>query len=331
MNSDERILGYPIRQLALDLGLVPDRESGDTFFAPGREEHTASLKIYPDKQQWRDYGAGKGGVLLDLILYCRPDLDCEAFGPNGETMSPKARAMDFLKRLAGGSSYTPVVRSRRPKSPSESRKVLVENWRPVDDFSIADPELLAYASRRYWDEGVLRHYCRQVSVSIKGTSHRHTLIGFPNVGHGYVLRGPGRHSKISTNQDVSPVDAEGRFTLRVMTEELLVFEGFGNFLAYLSHHILLGDGSVFPGRDVLVLNSWQNIARPLARQVVGAHGRVLWYGDNDKAGYKALEIARQMTKAPVTDMVPTYAGKPGSSIDDFNDFLNMWCDRHGIK
>lgn len=327
MIGEDSVLGYPIRRLAADLGLVADSVAKDTFFAPGRDEKTASLKLYPEKQQWRDYGAGKGGFLLDLILYCRPELDCPVVDENGNTVSPKARAMAFLKQLCGsGTGYVPVPR-RKARPQSAERRVLVENWRPDDDRSVTDASLLEYAARRCWDEDVTKRYCSQITVSIKGTDYRHVLLGFPNIDHGYVLRGPGRFGKISTNQAVSVVSADGLFTVVPASRTLLVFEGFGNFLAYLSHHILLGDGSVIPGGDVLVLNSWQNVSRPFAREYAQAHDVAYWYGDNDEAGYKAFSIFEGWGACRLEDRVQEYAR--GTAVDDYNDFLVAWCKDRG--
>lgn len=337
--SDDRILGYPIRQLAQDLGLRPERDGRDTFFAPGRDEKTASLKLYPDRQRWRDYGAGCGGGLLDLILYCLPELDAPSVGEGGRTVSPKARAMEYLKTRFFGTSYRDYIhvprRSGKPE-PSSQRRILVENWRPGDDFSFTEEGLLAYAARRCWHPCVLRRYCRQVRVSVKGTRHRHVLIGFPNIANGYVLRGPGKYSKISTNQDVSTIDAEGRFSCKPLSRTLLVFEGFGNFLAWLSYRnyvsgIGYGDeADTVPRSDVLVLNSWQNIGRPFAQEYAGAHSSFLWYGDNDEAGYKALDILRGWDLGPVENRIPEYDSedlrRQGYAIDDFNDFLMAWCE-----
>lgn len=330
--EDYKTLSFPITELARILGLVPARGTANTYFAPGRNEATASLRLYPAKQMWWDYGAGTGGGLLDLIMYCQPAAAMDVTA--GAT--PKARAMAFLKRLAGTpgrTSSTPAP--ARGQRVAQERRILIENWRPEDDKDITDPGLLGYAASRHWQEDVLRRYCHQLRVTIKDAGHSRFMLGFPNIEKGYVLRAPGEYGKMSSNQAPSRITSDGRFSSDVTTHGLLVFEGFGNFLSKLSYDILTGNANhgdrTAPGIDVLVLNSWHNISRPQSRQALNEYDIILWYGDNDKAGYKALEIARQMTKAPITDMVPTYAGKPGSGIDDFNDFLNMWCSRHGIK
>ena len=332
INDDNRILSYPIRQLAADLGLRKAPKMRDTYYAPDRDEKTPSLKLYPAKQRWRDYGAGEGGGLLDLILYCRKDL---AAGP-----SPRAAAMEILKGLCGGNRYM----DKSPKKdkpyydekPAE-RRILVENWQPGDDYTFTDTTLLEYAASRRWHPTVLRRYCRQIRISIKGTEHHHVMIGFPNIRNGYVLRGPGDFGKISTNQAVTLINAEGRFTKTPMTDTLLVFEGFGNFLARLSHRIYLGDNDESqckPGADTLVLNSWQNIAHEEAQAALSAHRRIIWWGDDDKAGKGALEHLRLThPDLEIEDMTGTYVTllkEDHGHIDDYNDLLKAWCQENAI-
>lgn len=329
--DDTKTLSFPIAELAAALGLQRQRGSRDTYFAPGRDEKTASLKLYPTKQMWRDYGAAQGGGLLDLILYCRPDLNFPSLDKNGNTVSPKARAMMLLKQLAGApqrQGYTPAP--KKGERISQERRLLIENWRPEDRRDITDPQLLEYAAGRNWHPLALHRYCSQLDVAISGTSFKHRLIAFPNLENGFVLRGPGRYGKMSTNQAPSAIAADGTFTTQKTTKGLMVFEGFGNFLAKLSYDILTSNGlaDAAPGIDTLVLNSWQNIAKEQARDLLKSHEIILWYGDNDKAGYQAMDKARTMTRAEIIDMIPTFANSfPGNKIDDYNDFLNLWCSQ----
>lgn len=319
--NDSYILSYPIAQLAADLGLRRDPKAKDTFFAPGRDEKTASLKIYPAKQQWRDYGAGCGGGLLDLILYCAASVPL----PGDSSMSDKARAMAFLKERVTGTPYPdlikPVPKKEIDKGREDGRRILVENWRPGDDYTINDAALLEYAAKRKWNTRVLEKYCRQIRISIKGTQHKHVLIGFPNIENGYVLRGPGQYGKMSTNQAPTMIDTDGAFTVTPSSPAVMVFEGFGNLLAKLSLDMEGKDGRLTPPYDVIVLNSWQNIKKDAAKEYILKHKAALWYGDNDKAGRQGLEIASSWG-IPVIDKTPEYAVRP--DIDDYNDFTVWW-------
>ena len=68
----------PITDYLHSLGYSPVKQQGANLWykSPLREEHEASFKVNTEREQWYDFGAGKGGNIIALAqeLYCSDHL-----------------------------------------------------------------------------------------------------------------------------------------------------------------------------------------------------------------------------------------------------------------
>lgn len=68
----------PIADYLHSLGYSPVKQQGANLWykSPLREEHEASFKVNTEREQWYDFGAGKGGNIIALAqeLYCSDHL-----------------------------------------------------------------------------------------------------------------------------------------------------------------------------------------------------------------------------------------------------------------
>ena len=146
--------------------------------------------------------------------------------------------------------------------------------------------LVKYAEReRGIRKGLLERYCRQVTYHPRSAPERKfTVIGFPNNGGGYALRGTTANSKKTTLCDITALSPTGKLVPddEVSSKRCYIFEGFMDFLSWLAW-----SGKDIPGADVCVLNSVSNLSR--AKTWLLAHEGVRCFMDNDRAGREAYD------------------------------------------
>ncbi|WP_418664569.1 toprim domain-containing protein, partial [Alistipes ihumii] len=133
------------------------------------------------------------------------------------------------------------------------------------------------------DPAIARTYCREVRYTIGGKEY--FAIGFRNDAGGWELRNP-RFKGSSTPKNITTLDNGSDTTM--------VFEGFIDFLSYLSLK-----ANPTPAIDATVLNSVTNLQK--AVPFLSHHRVVHAFLDNDDAGRKAL--ARLEESLPSTEVI----------------------------
>jgi hypothetical protein len=252
--SLEKVKAMDMVSYLSDLGFEPCKISHDEYWylSPLRNERTASFKINRSINRWYDHGMGKGGSLIDFgMLY----FNC-SFG-------------DFLN---GHCRDIPLRHSIVPIqniSGENQSKIIILEEKPLESLS-----LLHYLRQRKIPLGIAREYCSEVSYGIN--DHRYYGIGFKNDLGGFEIRNP--YFKASS----SP---KGITTGEHTSKEVLVFEGFMDFLSYKS----------LPGElknqkeSFVVLNSLSFLEKALP--FMEKHKIVRLYLDRDEPGQKFTTLA----------------------------------------
>ena len=114
---------------------------------------------------------------------------------------------------------------------------------------------------------------------------------------------------------MTTLSPEGEITEMITGDKVLVFEGFMDFLSWLS-----SVGQLSPGYDCCILNSVSNIEKALPW--ITAHKNIAAFMDNDDAGRKTLEkiiesVPDQAGDVSIYDMSRLYQG-----YNDLNDKLS---------
>ncbi len=108
MNIQE-IKTIKLQDFLASLGYTPTKQQGNKlwYLSPFRQESHASFKVNSDRNQWYDFGIGKGGNIIDLaeLLYKSSDVSylirkIEDNVPNTE------RYQSFLCRRAKESLFS---------------------------------------------------------------------------------------------------------------------------------------------------------------------------------------------------------------------------------
>ena len=144
--------------------------------------------------------------------------------------------------------------------------------------------MVSYLTGRGIDPAIARTYCREVRYTIGGKEY--FAVGFRNDAGGWELRSA-RFKGGSSPKHITTIDNQ--------SDTVIAFEGFMDFLAYLSLK--------YPERlriDAAVLNSVVNL--PKAVPFISRHPVIRTFFDNDEAGRKATaDLIRLCPRSEVID------------------------------
>ena len=242
------------------LGFEPTkiRNNDYWYFSPLRDEKEASFKINRRLNRWYDHGIGKGGNLIDFaILY----FNCSI----GELLQNLSGNFSFQQQKIQQEDYTTI---QEPKI-----KILKET-------SLCSPSLLRYLEHRRIPIEIAQQFCVEVRYTL--AKNNYFGIGFKNDLGGFEIRTP--YFKTSS----SP---KGITTFSNSKNEVIVFEGFMDFLTFKAMHKNLPENS----QDFVILNSISFFER--ARPFMEKHESIRLYFDRDETGIdytkRALSLSTQ--------------------------------------
>jgi DNA primase len=266
MNVSKKLSCEQARQMDMvdylaGLGYHPAKIRNDDYWycSPLRNERTPSFKINRKKNVWYDHGTGEGGNLLDFgVLYHHCSVG------------------ELLEKLDGNLSFhRPVTQTEI--APEPAIKILSQK-------QIGSLSLLRYLRQRRIAEDVAKQYCLEVSFEMRGKLYN--AIGFQNNAGGTELRSPWFKGGIAPKEIT---------TLEKGAKELIVFEGFFDFLSYQS----IERKNPLPSANFLVLNSTSFFEK--SRQFMERHKRVHLFLDQDKTGKKFTETAMSWSQKYVDE------------------------------
>lgn len=282
-----------IRQFLSQRGIQPkyERNGYGMYLSPLREERTPSFKVDYVQNLWYDFGLGEGGTLLTLVMRLERCDSREAI----------RRLQNGEKRDAGSASLSPGI-YKRPAVGGPLpvlRPAAVPAIRILSDASLRHPALVGYLASRGIVPSVAAAFCREVRYEVNGRAF--FAVGFRNDAEGWELRSA-RFKGGSSPKHITTIDNR--------SDTVIAFEGFMDFLAYLSLK--------HPERlriDAAVLNSVVNL--PKAVPFLSRHPVIHTFFDNDEAGRKATaDLIRLCPRSEVIDQSHFYRGHK-----DVNDYL----------
>lgn len=287
MNYEEIKRRISIRAYLAAQGILPRWERGNRgmYLSPLRKERTASFSVSYDKNLWHDFGTGEGGSIIDLVARMEGCSEVEA-----------------ARRLAIGEHgiLVPIhVEALRTNEPTPSRLII------LSDRELTHPALLGYLTGRGIDPAIARTYCREVRYTIGGKEY--FAIGFRNDAGGWELRNP-LFKGSSTPKNITTLDNG--------SDTAMVFEGFIDFLSYLSLK-----ANPTPAIDTTVLNSVTNLQK--AVPFLARHRVVHAFLDNDDAGRKVL--ARLEESLPLSEVIDQSV-----FYSDHKDLNEYWQEKRNL-
>ena len=259
-------------------GFSPNTNATATvcIFHPLREERTPSFKVDYVQNLWYDFGLGEGGTLRTLVMRLE-----------------RCDSREAVRRLQNGEKGDTGIASISPGigeplgvggALSVVRPATVPALRILSDASLRHPALVGYLASRGIVPPVAAAFCREVRYEINGRAF--FAVGFRNDAGGWELRSA-RFKGGSSPKHITTIDNR--------SDTVIAFEGFMDFLAYLSLK--------YPERlriDAAVLNSVVNL--PKAVPFISRHPVIRTFFDNDEAGRKATaDLIRLCPRSEVID------------------------------
>lgn len=286
-----------IKQIAivdflLAIGIRPIKEtvSSAWYHAPYREDEDPSFKVNKNRNVWYDFGTAKSGDIIDLavLVYRTPNI-------------PKVLKM--IAQAAPAASLK--VRTFVPQpSASDGKLPQATAFQNLRLQALASIPLLSYLSKRGIDMETARQECRETHYTCHGKSYY--AIAFPNEAGGYEIRNPYYKGCIAPKA-VSLI-SQGQ------SDSVCLFEGFMDYLSFLTLRKRVRLSVPCYGADLLVLNSVNNLPKALPR--LKAYKHIYCYLDNDDAGRRVVDMLRELKGDAVHDMMKAYP-----LYKDLNDIL----------
>jgi hypothetical protein len=230
------------------------------YLSPLRTEKTPSFKVNRKLNVWYDHATGEGGNMVDFgIRYFK----CTVTELLERLSGPDTPSFSFHPQPSPtGHLHAAQLPDAGEKKESPENKIVI-----VDSRVLADKSLLDYLNRRSIPTDIAARFCREVDFLLYGS--KQTVIGFQNNAGGYELRNQNFKGS-SSPKSITFIDNGAR--------SLAVFEGFFNFLSYLTMSHKTGE----PQTNFLVLNSLSFFVK--SRSLMERHQEVNLYLDRDTAG-----------------------------------------------
>ena len=288
-----------IKQIAivdflLAIGIRPTKETTVSawYHAPYREDEDPSFKVNKNRNIWYDFATAKSGDLIDLaVLVYRTQNISKVL----KMIEQAAPAVPLRVR-----TFMPHQKSSAPEG-VQPQTTAFQNLRLQ---TLAAMPLLSYLSKRGIDLDIARQECREAHYTYHGKSYY--AIAFPNGAGGYEIRNPYYKGCISPKA-VSLI-SQGQ------TDSICLFEGFMDYLSFLTLRKRERLSVPCYGADLLVLNSVNNLPKALPRLKTYKH--IYCYLDNDDAGRRVVDMLRELKGDVVQDMMEAYP-----LYKDLNDIL----------
>lgn len=256
-----RIKRYPIVEYLERKGIKPVRKTPTyvMYRSPLREETHPSFKVDTEKNLWIDYGEGRGGSIIDLCMRMEGCTLSEAIRRLGQN-APDNGTYNFLNDF--------VPNNPQPAMAVNGARRLIE----ISDT--LPPHLQDYLTKeRCIDLEKAMPFLKCISYEVRGRHYQ--AIGFANLSGGYELRDDKTFKGTIAPKDITPI-----FTDR--TEPVCIFEGFMDFLSFLSMKEEITN-------HCLVMNSVSNVARTI-RYLNDRHlTHIRAFLDNDEAGRRTVQ------------------------------------------
>ena len=256
-----RIKRYSIVEYLERKGIRPVRKTPTyaMYRSPLREETHPSFKVDTEKNLWIDYAEGRGGSIIDLCMRME-----------GCTLSEAIRCLGQNASDNGTSSFL------NDFVPNNSQPVMAVNGarRLIEISDTLPPHLQDYLTKeRCVNLEKATPFLKCISYEVRG--RRYQAIGFANLSGGYELRDDKTFKGTIAPKDITPI-----FTDR--TEPVCIFEGFMDFLSFLSMKEEITN-------HCLVMNSVSNVARTI-RYLNDRHlTHIRAFLDNDEAGRRTVQ------------------------------------------
>jgi hypothetical protein len=272
-----------IRDFLKNRGISPQHDYGyyGMYRCPFRDDRNASFKVDYRQNLWTNFGTNEGGSIIDLVMKL-----------NGCTFN------EAVSQLSGN-AHLHICSDEGKQADTDfsfhrdNQSTQITNVQPI-----THPKLIEYVVERKISLDLANLYCREIHY--QNQAGNFFSVGFPNDKGGYELS-----NKPNFKGCIAPKDIT---TFQNFAAACLVFEGFWDFLSYLTIQKIEKTR-----HNVAVLNSVANVQKSL--DFLKTHKAIYTYLDNDEGGRNATKLI-QSAHSTVYNRSTQFAG-----FKDLNDYL----------
>ena len=275
----------PLADYLQSIGIKPCKRQGNNlwYYSPFRNETESSFKLNLNRNEWYDFGMGKGGNIIDFVM--------EYHGTDSVSYA--------LQTISG--KAPDIISDSFSFRPQES----LPYYEDISIQSLNNPALLQYLKERNIYLPFAEQVCKEIHFTTNGK--RYFAIGFENELGGYELRNKYFQSCLSPKTFTN---------IKNGNENCCIFEGFMDYLSYLTlitkHHP--EQPNITKEQDYVILNSVSNLSKAL--YTISGYDTKYCFLDNDSAGIKAQLSINDQLGYKVSDQSKYYSG-----YKDLNDYL----------
>jgi len=288
------------------IGIRPQktRHSGNELWysSPIRNgDSHPSFKVDTRKNLWFDFGIDKGGNIVDLV--------CELQNTTVKDALAILEQTGLYRGCIGVSSSVSriITKSSAKAEKLEVAKKSLAGEKEKNAFEIlsvsgiTNKDLISYLAERKIDLGIAQTYLKQIKFKPCNRVKSFYALGFPS-GDGFEARSAIFKGFIGNHKDLSKINLQDGTSLSI-------FEGFMDFLAFLSYY----DNTNFKN-SVIILNTINLRQRALEEITKHSFTKVYLFLDNDEGGESTKEFFKEnIQNIPVFDKSDLY-----KNYKDFN-------------
>jgi len=259
-----------------------EKEKEFYIHSPFRAEKTPSFKINPALNTWFDFGLGEGGTILDLVMKLE----------NKDTK----QAVKRLRALAGDTTSNSFFSFPQQNTFNNQLNNKIINY---EIKPLSNKALIKYLQERKISLQASQNYLKEIYYKVRDKNY--FGLAFKNNSGGFEIRN--KYFKgVVGKKDITTITGEKR------KNEVVVFEGFMDFLSYLTI-------KSSTNKDFIILNSVSLVDKSI--QIISRYDNISLALDNDNAG----DIATQkiIKHIPYAKDVRGYY----KSFKDLNEFIMM--------
>jgi DNA primase len=274
-----------ISSLLDHLGFQPVKQAHNVVWykSPIREERTPSFKVDLYKNQWYDFGEGRGGDVIKLATLIWNENEKDAIFRLNQIYG-----LDSQISLKTALAIEPV-----------DNEITV-----MKDCKIDTVSLYTYLRIRKIPIHFALHFLREVHYIVGNFDREYLALGLKNDMGGFELRNKvkGVDYKRSTRPKYFST------VYRTESKELNLFEGMFDFLSALAY------SKGYPTNTTIVLNSITQIDHVIP--LLAVFEKINLYLDNDDAGEKTCEKIMAVHANAIN-----YSKVLFPDFKDFNEFI----------
>lgn len=290
MNS-KQAKEIPLEDFMNRLGCIPVKQAQSKlwYISPLRNETTPSFQLDLRFNSWYDFGEGKGGTIIDLVVALYNDSIKQA-----------------LSRLE--SVYNFNIPSKQvnkgPFNKNQQPLFYQEQEYTIDKISSLETGfLIEYLKSRKINIDIAKNFIQEISYTVKKTNYK--AIAFKNNSEGFEVRNKNFKGGL-LKKDIT--------TLNIKKDSsLYLFEGFIDFLSFLTYYKIT---SLENFGTVIILNSI-SLKNKAIEEIKKIQPTLIYFLlNNDEGGINTAQYISNELQIDTVNKNDIY-----KDFNDFNEFL----------